>query len=75
MLHCNIDAGAYLHADRKDGSIMSRQLAVASAFSIFALSALALFAPGSARVSDRTKTGATTEIAAPALIAELPFVD
>jgi hypothetical protein len=54
---------------------MSRQLAVASAFSVFALSALALFAPGSARVSDIAKTGATTEIAAPALIAELPFVD
>ena len=29
---------------------MSKQLAVASAFSIFAMSALALFAPGAARV-------------------------
>ena len=29
---------------------MSRQLAVASAFSVFAMSALALFAPGAARV-------------------------
>ena len=29
---------------------MSKQLAVASAFSVFALSALALFAPGAARV-------------------------
>lgn len=53
---------------------MSRQLAVASAFSVFALSALALFAPGSARVPDAaTQTGATIEIAAPALVAKLPF--
>ena len=29
---------------------MSKQLAVASAFSVFAMSALALFAPGAARV-------------------------
>ena len=55
---------------------MSRQLSVASAFSIFALSALALFAPGSARVSDLvSQTDATTEIAAPAFMAELPLLD
>jgi len=55
---------------------MSRQLSVASAFSIFALSALALFAPGSARLSDiGSETGATTEIAAPAFMAELPLID
>ena len=55
--------------------IMSQQLAVSSAFSIFALSALALLAPGSARVSDlATQTGATIGIAAPALTAKLPFV-
>lgn len=53
---------------------MSRQLAVSSTFSIFALSALALFAPGSVRVADlATQTGATISIAAPALTAELPF--
>ena len=33
---------------------MSKQLAVASAFSIFAMSALALFAPGAARVPGST---------------------
>ena len=51
---------------------MSRQLSVASAFSIFALSAVALLAPGSAHLSDigRDK-GATTEIAAPPFIASL----
>jgi hypothetical protein len=54
---------------------MSKQLAVASAFSVFALSALALFAPGSARVGEPTATGATIEIAAPAFSAELPFLD
>ena len=55
---------------------MSRQLSVVSAFSIFALSALALFAPGSARVSDLvSQTDATTEIAAPAFMAELPLLD
>lgn len=53
---------------------MSKQLAVSSAFSIFALSALALFAPGGARVSDlATQTGATIMIAAPAVTAKLPF--
>lgn len=55
---------------------MSRQLSVASAFSIFALSALALLAPGSARVSDlASKTGAATGIAAPAFGVELPLLD
>ena len=55
---------------------MSRQLAVASAFSVFALSALALFAPGSARPSDALQTkGATIEIAAPAFSVEVPLLD
>jgi hypothetical protein len=49
---------------------MSRQLAVSSAFSVFALAALALFAPGSARLPDSMETGATIEIAAPAFSAE-----
>lgn len=53
---------------------MSRQLAIASAFSVFALSALALFAPGSAQLpGGATKTGAPIEIAAPAFTVELPF--
>ena len=56
---------------------MSRQLAVSSAFSVFALSALALLAPGSTRLGGGMETGArgerpdglllATEIAAPAL--------
>ena len=55
---------------------MSRQLSVASAFSIFALSALALFAPGSARLGELDiGTGATIEIAAPAFSTELPYLD
>ena len=54
---------------------MSKQLAVASVFSIFALSALALFAPGSADPSTALQAGATIEIAAPTLMAELPFLD
>ena len=54
---------------------MSRQLSVASAFSIFALSALALFAPGSARVSNlANETGAATGIAAPAFELKLPLI-
>ena len=55
---------------------MSKQLSVASAFSIFALSALALLAPGSARIGELDiDTGATIEIAAPAFMAELPLID
>ncbi len=55
---------------------MSKQLSVASAFSILALAALALFAPGSARLGGADmETGATIEIAAPALTAELPLLD
>ena len=51
---------------------MSRQLSIASAFSIFALSALALFAPGSAHLSDMLgERGATTQVAAPQFIASL----
>ena len=57
-------------------STMSRQLSVASAFSIFALSALALFAPGSVRLGELDiGTGATIEIAAPAFSTELPYLD
>jgi hypothetical protein len=60
----------------KTGFTMSKQLSVASAFSILALSALALFAPGSARLSGPDiETGATIEIAAPAFSAELPLLD
>ena len=51
---------------------MSKQLALASALSIFALSALALFAPHSNALN---ATGTTTEAAAPALQAELPVLD
>ena len=65
LLQCNIDEIR-----------MSKQLSVASAFSVFALSALALLAPGSAHPSDAADaTGATIGIAAPAFLAELPFVD
>jgi len=57
-------------------STMSRQLSVASAFSVFALSALALLGPGSAHPSELVfGTGATIEIAAPAFMAELPLFD
>ena len=43
---------------------MSKQLAVSSAFSIFAVSALALLAPGSVRVSDLAlQTGMTIAVA------------
>ena len=52
---------------------MSKQLAIASAFSVFALSALALFGPASA--DSANATGATIEIAAPAFSVELPFLD
>ncbi|MBB5732403.1 hypothetical protein FHS61_001412 [Altererythrobacter atlanticus] len=52
---------------------MSKQLAIASAFAIFALSALALFAPGSFQPSDMAmQRGATMDIAAPAISVQLP---
>ena len=51
---------------------MSKQLTLASALSIFALSALALFA-STGHVG--SKTGATNQLAAPALVAELPLDD
>jgi hypothetical protein len=55
---------------------MSKQLAVASAFSVFAMSALALFAPGSARVAGGTMDDRPAlEIAAPAFSASLPLID
>ena len=59
---------------RSEESNMSRQLAIAAAFSTLALTALALFAPGSARLSDLGKEkGATVEFAAPRI--SLPLVD
>ena len=55
---------------------MSNQLSVASAFSVFALSALALFAPGSAPVNDAHEdTGAKIELAAHGFAVELPLLD
>jgi hypothetical protein len=55
---------------------MSKQLAVASAFSIFALSALALFPPSPADSHGLAqRTGATIEIAAPSLSAYWPLID
>jgi hypothetical protein len=76
MLHCNMPLVLYVRpADQGPSPTMSRQLAIASAFSIFALSALALFAPGSPRVAGLPSKGATIEIAAPALTARLPFTN
>jgi hypothetical protein len=47
---------------------MSKQLAVASAFSVFAMSALALFAPGAARVpGSELDQRPASEVAAPVL--------
>jgi hypothetical protein len=80
MLHCNRRFDAYLlqrNTNRYEPSpTMSKQLSVASTFSIIALCAVALLAPGSARLGGgQIETGATTEIAAPAFMAELPLVD
>jgi hypothetical protein len=50
---------------------MSRQLKLASAFSILALSALALLAPTMPRADAAQQTGATIAIAAPAWLVEL----
>lgn len=76
MLRCNMSMGGYVSRVFEQRSTMSKQLAVASAFSVLALSALALFAPGSARPSDALQAkGATIEIAAPAFLAELPLLD
>ena len=44
---------------------MSKQLALASAFSVFAMSALALFAPGAARVPGSGLNRPASEIAGP----------
>ena len=56
--------------------IMSKQLAVASAFSVFAMSALALLAPGAGSVPGSSRdNGAAIEIAAPSFSAELSFTD
>ena len=50
---------------------MSKQLTLASALSIFALSALAVYAS----LAPRGETGAASEAAAPAFVAELPLRD
>jgi hypothetical protein len=65
MLHCNIGAKPYLPRVIRTGIDMSKQLAVASAFSVFAMSALALFAPGAARVPGSLDQRSASEIAAP----------
>jgi hypothetical protein len=61
----------FVQRNKNSESVMSKQLTLASALSILALSALALFAPATAPANE---TGATTVAAAPALQAELPLV-
>jgi hypothetical protein len=52
---------------------MSKQLTLASAFSVFAMSALALFAPAAARVPGSSLDGRlASEIAGPVFAAESP---
>jgi hypothetical protein len=53
---------------------MSKQLSVASTFSVLALCALALFAPSRVDVSGPNATGATIELAAPAFLAQLTLI-
>ena len=64
MLHCNITADAYVRCT------MSKQLSLAAAASIFAMSALALLSPGSAHPSDAFAKAGATGFAAPTV--ELP---
>jgi low temperature requirement protein LtrA len=79
LLHAalqTISPRLFVRCNMKRVSTMSKQLSVASAFSIFALSALALLGPGSARVSELgSETGATIGIAAPDFMAQLPLLD
>ncbi len=75
IARCNGVASAYLAATGTKRKTMSKQLAVASAFSVFAMSALALFAPGSARGPGSTLDAPAIEIAAPAFSVELPLLD
>lgn len=70
MLHCNMNSRVYLLAGTDQRSTMSKQLAVASAFSVFAMSALALFAPGAARVPGSALDGRAIESAAPVFAAD-----
>lgn len=73
MPHCSVDQTDYLCDAAKQSFTMSKQLSVASTFSILALAALALFAPSSG--APEIDAGATIEIAAPALMVELPSFD
>jgi hypothetical protein len=52
---------------------MSKPLALAAAFSIFATSAMALLAPGSAHPSDAFANSGAASVAAPGFSAKLPF--
>jgi len=52
---------------------MSKQLSIAAAASIFALSAVALLAPGSARPSDAFSKAGANDLAAPTLSLNLSF--
>jgi hypothetical protein len=51
---------------------MSKPLAIAAAFSIFATRALALFAPGSAHPPDAFAGAGATRLAAPTFSVKLP---
>ena len=73
MLRCNMKQAAYLPGITRVELTMSKQLAVASAFSVFAMSALALFAPGAARVpGSGLDQRPASAIAAPVFAIELP---
>jgi len=59
----------FVQCNKRESPTMSKQLTLASALSVFALSALALFASA----SPHAETGAMSEVAAPALLAEAPL--
>jgi len=66
MLRCNNYLASYVQCT------MSKPLALAAAFSIFASSAVALLAPGSAHPSDAFESAGATSLAAPAFDVRLP---
>ena len=75
MLHCNMACRAYMVARISKRSVLSKQLALSAAFSVFAMAAFVLASTGDVR-NERAETlaGAKVEAPAPALIRIAPAI-
>ena len=74
MLRCNMAGPTYMPGSISKRTVLSKQLALSAAFSVFAMAAFVLASTGDVRGGEGAKTlaGAKVEAPAPALVRIAP---